>query len=188
MEEYLDYNDLKLPLTTSIAERNPVDYPLGSMWRDTVRRQLHFSLLQVDFRTIVLDDDSGMCIFSTPQPEQAAPWTDVLQHISNLSTASLTYILDMATRSDDEDFTYKYDGPPLAIADDVAISADHDVELIGVPVDNNGDPDDISIPPQLAVQNITSIITPFQDISNALSKFQEGVGNAKVASRPEDFF
>ena len=32
--------------------------------------------------------------------------------------------------TDDADFDYEYDGPPLALADDVAVSMDKDVNLI----------------------------------------------------------
>lgn len=73
----------------------------------------------------------------------------------------------------EDDFAYEFDGPPLAIVDDVAVSADNDVSLV-----DNG----------VATPHLSSLLTPYGDISVALSKFENGTGSVKSAARPEDFF
>ena len=164
--EYLDFNEPNLP-TTDIVERDSSDYFNGAMWRDTLRRQLRFPLLRVDFRTIVIHDQTELCVFSLSQPEQAVPWTDVVEYIAKFNTLCFKYTLEVVKGSEDEDFEYEYDGPPLAIVDDIAISADYDVGLI-----DNGEP----------TPHLISLITPYGEISQAL--FEDGTGNAKSVNRP----
>lgn len=67
--------------------------------------------------------------------------------------------------SDHEDFVYEYDGPPLAIVDDIAVSADNDASLIG---------DSVTTP------TISSLLAPYEDISLALSRFEQGIGERKT--------
>lgn len=110
-----------------------------------------------------------MCVFSLSQPEQAVPWTDVVEYIAKFDTLCFKYTLEVVKGSEDEDFEYEYDGPPLAIVDDIAISADYDIGLI-----DNGEP----------TPHLTSLITPYGEISQGLSKFEDGTGNAKSATRP----
>lgn len=98
-----------------------------------------------------------MCVFSTVRPDQAVAWTEVLERIKDCPTVSFTYTLEVAKRSEDENFNYEYDGPPLAIAEDVTISADQDVNLVSGQVDDEGHSVHVGdILPQSAPPRITS--------------------------------
>lgn len=52
MIEHIKFEDLSLPDPVTV-DRDPREYPLGEMWRDTLWRQLKFELLQVDFQTMM---------------------------------------------------------------------------------------------------------------------------------------
>ena len=82
------------------------------------------------------------------------------------------YTLEVVDASED-DFAFEYFGSPLAIVDNFAVSADNDVSLVH---------DDLATP------QLSSLLTPYGEISEALSKFETGTGSMKSASRPEDFF
>ena len=127
-QSYLKENELKLPGTDTI-ERNPEDYPNPAMWRDTVRRQLRFAHLRVNFRTIMVRGHPEVCVFSAAQPENVRPWAAIIQHLRDMETVCFDYTLQVVDV--DNDYEYEYDGPPLALVDDVEISAENDVNRLG---------------------------------------------------------
>lgn len=156
------------------------------MWWDALRRQLRFADLQVDFRTIVLDSEPRLCLYSVSEPEQAVPWTKVLDRLKNMDSVQFRYTLGVVKTAEDEYFSYEYDGSPLAIADDIGISAaDQDVDIIDI--QDNDPVGNVDTIPDLT-STLTLTPTPYKRISEALTKFEGGLGNARVASQPEDFF
>ena len=54
VQEFIVFNGLRLPESNVQVGRDPRAYPTGEMWRDTLRRQLHFEQLCVDFLTMSL--------------------------------------------------------------------------------------------------------------------------------------
>ena len=69
----------------------------------------------------------------------------------------------------DNNYEYEYDGPPLALANDVEISAENDVNLI-TEAESTTDP--------------TSSLTAYNELSDALMKFEDGKRTVTVACRP----
>lgn len=64
---YLEYNGLFLP-TIEQCRKDPSEFLNGAMWRDTVRRQLGFARLHVDFLTINLHGRSkSLMVYNIPQ-------------------------------------------------------------------------------------------------------------------------
>lgn len=161
--KFIKFHDFRLP-TKDIAERDPLDYPYGAMWRDTLRRQLRFETLQVDFRSITTDNDAETCMYSLSQPELVVPWTKFLDTIR--LSPMLKYTLHVVS---DDDFSYEYDGPPLGIVDDVAV-ADDDVGIIG---DNT---------------TISSLLRPYERMGETLMRTLDQVQGSANVSSPEHFF
>lgn len=129
----------------------------GGVWRDTIRRQLRFASLRVDFRSIVVDDETELCAFSLSRLEQAMPWLDVVKYIGKFDTLCFKYTLEVMMISEDEDFVYEYDGRPSAIVDDITISTNIDTSLI----------DD-----SVTTSTISSLMASYEDISLALLRFE----------------
>ena len=143
------------------------------MWRDTLRRQLRFPLLRIDFRTIQADDKSKLCIFSLTRPEQAALWPDVLKYLKKLTAVCLKYTVKVVSETSD-DYAYEYDGPPLAIVDNVNMSKGNNVGMVI---------DGITMP------QLTSLLTTYETLSTAISKFETAANvPKKTAVGPEHFF
>ena len=163
-KQYLQFHKLQLP-TINVVEKDPQMYPNGAMWRDTVRRQLRFLLLRVDFRTMILDE-TDVCVYSLARPEQAVPWTTIQECMKKLIIVRLRYTLEVIQS---DDFEFEYDGPPLAIVDDVVVTTDNDVGLI--------DGESTTRP------EITSVLTTYNNISAA------GAGGVVgLAARPDYYF
>ena len=111
-----------------------------------------------------------MCVFGLPQPQQAAPWCDVLKYIQELDTICFKYTLGVAKSPEGGNFEYKYDGPPLTIVDDVDITADQDVHLIGDQVKEVCDVG-MSALDQICSPKLTALITPYSDVVLIISIF-----------------
>ncbi len=130
IENHVEYNSLRMPEIMTEADRDPRDYPLGEMWRDTIRRQLCFSELQVDFLTIKLNPKfpafgGALLVYDLMTPAARAPWHDVLSYISEeIPEFTFTYTLHVV---DDMEFDYEYSGPLLAIQEDIELTADKDI-------------------------------------------------------------
>ena len=99
------------------------------MWKDILRRQLRFLLLRIDFRTIQADNESELCVFSLARPEQAAPWPDVLKYLKKSTAVCLKYTVEVVSETSDN-YAYEYNGPLLAIVDNVNVSKDNDVGMV----------------------------------------------------------
>ena len=66
---FIRFEGFSLPSTCQ-AERNPRVYPDGGMWRDTIRRQLNFAKLRVNFLTMTLKlREETFTIYNEPDPE-----------------------------------------------------------------------------------------------------------------------
>ena len=143
------------------------------MWRDTLRRQLRFPLLQIDFRTIQADNENALCVYSLAQPEQAAPWPDVLNYLKKLTAVCLKYTVEVLSGTSDN-YAYEYNGPSLAIMENVNVSKDNDVDMVV---------DGITMP------QLTSLLTTYKTLSTAISKFETAANMPKkTAVGPKHFF
>lgn len=67
-KKFIAFEKFRLP-TQDVMEWDSTQYPNGAMWRDTLRRQLQFETLQVDFRSIMIDNKTETPMFSLLQPE-----------------------------------------------------------------------------------------------------------------------
>ena len=101
-------------------------FPTGQMWRDTVRRQLSFEELRVEFVTMELQDgDKRMTIFATQG--KAAVWDDIVAQL-RANDMDVSVIYTLRPLEEDEEFLLEYEGPPLALLEDVRLGEDNDVE------------------------------------------------------------
>lgn len=128
IEEFVNYEgmDSLLPTEPTISVKDPRVFPTGQMWRDTLRRQLSFEKLRVEFFTMELQDgDKRMTIYATQG--RAAVWDDIRAQLrANDMDVSVTYTL--RPLDEGEEFILEYEGPPLALLEDVRLGEDKDVE------------------------------------------------------------
>lgn len=178
--EHITFNAWSLPGEESI-ERDPRVYPTGSMWRDTVRRQLQFAKLRVDFLTIRLD---GLLVYSTSEPNKMEVWSKVVHHLNGLEKASFVYSLQVV-QSEDDDYDYEYDGPPLALID-VIEAKDNDAQLI---IPEAVAPVEIGSEEFASVTQVdqTALLIPLQDVASSIRMFEESV-SIKSQVKPDHFF
>lgn len=84
--------------------------------------------------------------------------------MKKLANVRLKYTLEVVQN---DEFDFEYDGPPLAIVD-------NDVGLVGEVT---------------AIPELTSVLTPYNDLSVAVAKFETGAdGVVGLAARPEHYF
>ncbi|KAI9790557.1 MAG: hypothetical protein M1816_005064 [Peltula sp. TS41687] len=124
IEEHIEYNEFSLPPTETIAEKDPRVYPSGEMWRDTVRRQLQFRELRLEFikiRVVLGEKDILMYGHGNPMP-----WLQIREILNKEEDVVVTYTL--RALYEEEDFELEYQGPPLGLAKDLALS--DDVEIV----------------------------------------------------------
>ena len=67
-------------------------------------------------------------MYSASQPENVLPWASIIEHLGNMETVCFDYTLQVLD-TDDTDFEYEYDVPPLALVDDVKVSTENDVTI-----------------------------------------------------------
>jgi hypothetical protein len=130
IENHVKYNSLRMSEIMTEADRDPRDYSLGEMWRDTIRRQLCFSELQMDFLTIKLNPKFSafggvLLVYDLMTSAVRASWHDVLSYISEkIPEFIFTYTLHVMN---DMKFDYEYSGSLLAIQKDIELTADKDI-------------------------------------------------------------
>ena len=133
------------------------------MFRDTLRRQLRFATLRVDFRSIVVQDQQPqMCVYSLSQPEITLPWSTVTEYLKTVEKVIFDYTLQ-AVETDEDEYEYEYDGPLLALVNKLVVTATNDV---GLKVEGE----------------------PLDELSKALSRFEGSSSKVEMACRPEHFF
>ena len=99
------------------------------MWRDTVRRELNLATRNVDFLKVWIGEHEPLFIYNELEPSRAVLWEDILTFVnSSLSERHRVHYVLRVT-DPDEDYTYEYDGPPLALSAEVQLGTDGDVEV-----------------------------------------------------------
>lgn len=170
--DFIKYEGLTLPTVSNLA-KDPTAYPNGALWRDTIRRQLKFAKLKVDFLTMKTDYEPGNWIFSLTEPENVLSWGQFLERLPQ-TDVSLIYTLQVVD-GDEEEFGYEWDGPILAILDDIIQSADNDATLI-----NEAPPTETKAMP-------SSLLVSYQEISKQLSQFGD-FGVVQNQSKPSSYY
>jgi hypothetical protein len=131
VNDFIEFEGLRLPEASLTADRDPREYPDGAMWRDTLRRQLDFPKLRVDFLRIDLGDQfrhARNTLYHFYNQEDAKPWSSI-QHIfadNNTDHFELIYTLRVVEEAE-EDFDWEYSGAPLAIQQDFRVTRDNDI-------------------------------------------------------------
>lgn len=65
-EKIINYEGLYLLKTETTLRRDPQEYPGGEIWRDSIRLQLRFEELSMDFLTIALVDGPLVYDYNNP--------------------------------------------------------------------------------------------------------------------------
>ena len=138
VQEFIVFNGLRLPESNVQVERDPRAYPTGEMWRDTLRRQLHFEQLRVDFLTMSLTVRNTvipireLLIYDLNHPSTAASWSEVQEFLAKKDVDEFIFSYTLHVIEEHEDFDYEHDGPLLAILKDIQVTEDNDVAVRSV--------------------------------------------------------
>ena len=139
-ESHITYNSLELPSQTMRLERDPRAYSTGEMWRDTIRRQLQFPALKVDFHNINAivskydngEDSASYTLYDAlGKSTTLTSWSSLLRELEGneeLGRCGFVYRL-RPVEEDEEDYQFEYAGIPAAVEDDYVIGPDNDIEL-----------------------------------------------------------
>ena len=131
IKDFIGLEELQLPKSHEPCKKDPRLFPTGEMWRDTVRRQLRLQQLRLAIANMVVSspDQSGAMqtclVFGHGDP---ALWDDV-KALLNLTTQEATFAYTLRALTEEEDFEFEHLGPPLALAAELCLGADNDVEL-----------------------------------------------------------
>jgi hypothetical protein len=115
--EELDTQGFTPPPGDVVAVRDPRVYSTGEEWRDTLRNQLDFRKLRIDFLTmhVVVPDQQKVMWYSFNQPYKATPWQDVR---GTLEKEGVQFEYTIRSLEDEEEFGFEYTGVPLAFEGD----------------------------------------------------------------------
>ncbi len=120
--EFLEDEGLSLS-NRDILDKDPRDYPIKSMWRDTIRRKLNYEKLRMNFLKIYLD--STHIFFNAPKPEKIQPWTNFQNRFNDeIMNHIIHYTLQMIEI--DEEYSYEYEESSLTLMNDVQLFTDND--------------------------------------------------------------
>ncbi len=167
-KEHLKFERLILS-TINIVDKNSKDYLLRSMWRDTIRRQLRFSKLQIDFLTIHVNDDSNI-LYNATKSEIVKIWQEIQNHFNNsTNTHIIYYTLQMIDTN--ENYSYEYEDSSLTLIDDVQLRANKNSKIKqNVSVDI------------ITEKKMSSLIVFDSTISNQLKNILKNIAESNVES------
>ena len=140
IENHITYNGLRMPDEDMTAEKDPHAFPTGDMWRDIIQWQLQFAKLKVNFLTIDLQPTTSISVwkylvYDSQNLRQGQTWTAVLEVLNEAESDEFIFTYTLQTVNDDEDeYSYEYDGPLLALQDEFQVTADNDIALLNKPV------------------------------------------------------
>lgn len=133
--EHIEYNALQLPKTSQPCTKDPRVFPTGEMWRDTVRRQLAFRELRVDFLTLHVesylqpsDETPTRHLVYTTVGGEPSNWEDIKAFLLQTDMEA-TFVYTLKPFGEDEEFELEHRGPPLALLEDLRLDDGKDVEL-----------------------------------------------------------
>ena len=158
-----------LPYDPVPALKDPRVYPNGAMWRDTVRRQLSFDRLRLDFLSLILEDEGKeMVIHSDVVP--AKSWEHIREQLCK-SNREVKIQYTVKPLEEDEDFEIEWTGPPVALLADIRLGDDNDVE---------------AIPPDTKQDELLNAQMSFEDQELAENKaFLSGGGHSLTRGPPK---
>ncbi|KAL8841352.1 MAG: hypothetical protein Q9170_000983 [Blastenia crenularia] len=131
-------------LSISNAEEYPVKDPRyfqsGPQWRDTVRRQLNFSRLRVEFFTLnMMFSEAKLLVFG---PGKVTPWEEI-KNLLFQNSERVVFSYTLRPLLEEEDFELEFRGVPIGLQADFRISSDGDIERVSpLPVENPENPFD----------------------------------------------
>jgi hypothetical protein len=120
-----------------VPRQDPRVYPNGGMWRDLLRREMKFPDLSVDFESIkvgkIADDGVSISVWKhmldASDPSKAATWTELQDWFKTGQAFRITFGL-MEVEDGCEDYVFEYDGPPLALLEDIITDDTGDVVFL----------------------------------------------------------
>lgn len=137
IEDHFTRKSLRLPELELKPNRDPRAYPIGELWRDTLRQQLNFVNLRVDFLAIDVVGEAEpespipakkLLIYDFCNLSSAKSWTDVSELLNDPKLYSFHFVYTLrVVEMEDDEYEFEYDGPPLAIINDIELTEDYDV-------------------------------------------------------------
>lgn len=103
------------------------------MWRDTIRRQLSFERLHVDFLSmwLILDNPlisvRKLLVYGIRNPGAIVSWRDSAYRVEQWEGHWVHVRVQLQRLGRRRDFDYEHQGPLLGIKDDIEITEDHDI-------------------------------------------------------------
>lgn len=119
-------------ITSILLSSNSTAFKCAEEWRDRVRRSIGVAKLQVDFHSIDyaargIVVDSGT-LYDSISPTNVVAWPDFRTRVKDASTIQVTYAVQPLHVEEGEEYPYEFDGIPTAIATDIILNAEGDVE------------------------------------------------------------
>jgi hypothetical protein len=125
-KKYLKFEELILSII-NIINKNSKNYFLRSMWKNTIRRQLRFSKLQINFLTIHVNDDNNI-LYNAIKSKVVKIWQEIQNHFNNSTNIHIIYYtLQMIDTN--ENYLYEYENSSLTLIDDVQLRANKNSKI-----------------------------------------------------------
>jgi hypothetical protein len=125
-KEHLKFEELILS-TINIIDKNSRRYFLRSMWKDTIRRQLRFSKLQIDFLTIHVND-VNIILYNVIKSKIVKIWKEIQNYFNNSTNIHIIYYtLQMIDTN--ENYSYEYEDSSLTLINDVQLRANKNSKI-----------------------------------------------------------
>jgi hypothetical protein len=168
-KEHLKFEELILSII-NIVNKNSRNYLLKSMWKDTIRRQLKFSKLQINFLTIHVNDDSNI-LYNAIKSKIVKIWQEIQNHFNNSTNIHIIYyILQMIDTN--ENYSYEYEDSSLTLIDDVQLKANKNSKIKqNVSIDT------------ITEKKMSSLIVFDSTISNQLKNILKNIAKSNVESK-----
>jgi hypothetical protein len=167
-KKHLKFKELILSII-NIINKNSKDYFLRSMWKNTIRRQLRFSKLQINFLTIHVNDDSNI-LYNAIKLKIVKIWQKIQNHFNNLTNIHIIYYtLQMIDTN--ESYSYEYENSSLTLIDDVQLRANKNSKI----------KQNVSID-IITKKKMSSFIVSDLTISNQLKNILKNIAESNVES------
>ncbi len=167
-KEHLKFEELILSIT-NIIDKNSKDYSLKSIWRNTIRRQLRFSKLQINFLTIHVND-VNIILYNAIKSEVVKIWKKIQNHFNNSTNIhNIYYTLQMIDTN--ESYSHEYEDSSLTLIDDVQLKANK----------NSMIKQNVSIV-TITEQKMSSLIVSYSTIFNQLKNILKNIAKSNVES------
>jgi hypothetical protein len=132
IKKHVKFHFLRMSNIMIETNRDSRDYFLDEMWRNTIRRQLNFSKLQIDFLTMRFTSkfstfENALLVYDLMISATKISWHDVLEYIANdISKYIFTYTLHVVNETK---FDYEYSDILLKIQKNIHLTIDKDIAV-----------------------------------------------------------